>query len=185
MNRSEIIKKFQLYLPTVRKWIEDLLEAYNSQSTFVNTLGFRRLPQYFPSELLERTKVVIVSKVPFPPLSQIGLTEFSAMERMPLDGITYMDTIFVHHLQRTEVLHFHELIHVVQWERLGVDNFLLAYGIGLVQFGYEQSPLEQMAYNMRKGFEWGFAPSNSVKVIQEQTDTIWQQFFPLVTSGKI
>lgn len=180
MNGSEIIRKFQLYLPAVRNWIEDLLEAYNSKSTFVSTLGFPRLSQYFPSELLERTKVVTVSKVPFPPLSQIGLTELSAMERMPLGGITYMDTFFVHHLQRTEALHFHELIHVVQWEKLGVDNFLLAYGIGLVQFGYEHSPLEQMAYNMQKGFEDGFVPSNLIEVIQQQTDAIWQQIAPLL-----
>jgi len=34
---------------------------------------------------------------------------------------------------------------VVQWSRLGTDNFLLAYGLGLFSFKYAQSPLEQMA----------------------------------------
>ena len=38
-------------------------------------------------------------------------------------------------LPLTESLCCHELVHVVQWDRLGVDRFLLAYGIGLVQSG--------------------------------------------------
>jgi hypothetical protein len=180
MNRPEIIRKFQSRLPAVRKWIEELLEVYNSKSNVVSSLGFSRLSKYFPSELLDRVKVVTVSKVPFPPLSQLGLIELSSMEGMLLTGITYMDTIFVHHLQRTEELHFHEFVHVVQWERLGIDNFLLTYGIGLVQFGYEQSPLEQMAYNMQHGFEGGILPSNLIKVIQQKTDLIWQQVAPLI-----
>jgi hypothetical protein len=34
-------------------------------------------------------------------------------------------------------LHFHELVHVIQWARRGVERFLQTYGIGFAQFGYE------------------------------------------------
>ncbi len=51
-------------------------------------------------------------------------------------GITYKDTYFINHLHQTESLHFHELVHVVQWDWLWVDDFLLAYGAGLMQFSY-------------------------------------------------
>ncbi|RQD78666.1 MAG: hypothetical protein D5S03_01735 [Desulfonatronospira sp. MSAO_Bac3] len=37
-------------------------------------------------------------------------------------------------------------MYLVQWERLGVYRFLLAYGAGLMQFRYKDSPLEKMAY---------------------------------------
>jgi hypothetical protein len=34
-------------------------------------------------------------------------------------------------------LHFHELVHVIQLARRGVERFLQTYGIGFAQFGYE------------------------------------------------
>ena len=45
-----------------------------------------------------------------------------------------------------EALHFHELIHVIQWQSLGPERFLKTYAEGLERFGYENSPLEKMAY---------------------------------------
>jgi len=180
MNGSEIIRKFHSALPGVKNWIEDLLEKHNSEATAVSTHGFQRLPQYFPDNLLEGTKAVTIPKVPFPPLSHFGLEEFSALENMPLAGITYNDTFFVHERCKTESLFFHELVHVVQWERLGVDNFLLLYGVGLMQFGYEDSPLEQMAYSLQKRFDQGNVPENLVGFIHQETDAIWRQVAPIV-----
>ncbi len=100
---------------------------------------------------------------------------------MPLTGITYKDTFFINQNHRTESLHFHELTHVVQWERLGIDNFLLAYGVGLMQFGYEKSPLEQMAYTLQRNFEIGTIPNGIIDLIHQQTDDIWSQVKPLVS----
>jgi hypothetical protein len=91
--------------------------------------------------------------VPLPPLSSIGLQRFRDFERGDWDGITYIDTIF---LKRTkaadEELHFHELIHVVQWRLLGPERFLKLYADGLERFGYENSPLEKMAYRAEAEF---------------------------------
>ena len=82
--------------------------------------------------------------------------------------------------QSSESLHFHELVHIVQWARLGVDNFLLAYGLGFILGGYEQSPLEQMAYTLQRSFENGTLPQHLVRHIEEQTDAIWQAAAPIV-----
>ena len=178
---AKIINKFHSALPLIRNWIEDLLESNKENTTSVINLNFSRINQIFPNDLLEKAKVVTVAdKVPFPPLSHIGLHELSGMEQMPLDGITYKDTFFVNQNHRTESLHFHELIHVVQWERLGVDNFLLAYGVGLMQLDYEKSPLEQMAYTLQKNFEIGTIPNVIIDLIHQQTDNIWSQVEPLV-----
>lgn len=179
---AKIINKFHSVLPIIRNWIEDLLESNKKNTTSVINLNYPRINQIFLNDLLERAKVVTVAdKVPFPPLSHIGLHELSGMEQMTLAGITYKNTFFVNQNHRTESLHFHELIHVVQWERLGVDNFLLAYGVGLMQFGYKESPLEQMAYSLQRNFEIGSIPNGIIDLIHQQTDDIWRQVEPLLS----
>lgn len=68
----------------------------------------------------------------------------------------------------------------MQWSRLGVDNFLLAYGVGLLQYGYgyEQSPLEQMAYRLQLEFERGAPLPQLVPRIEALTDAIWERVRP-------
>jgi len=176
MNSVELMRKFRSALPAVREWIEHTLEQNRSSAVSVDTLSFLRLKNVFPTELLVQTKVVVVpGKVPFPPLSQMGLPEFSQMESMSMPGITYKDTFFINHSHQTESLYFHELVHVVQWERLGVDRFLLAYGAGLMQFGYRDSPLEKKAYSLQLDFDKGVLSANTVEIIQQQTDEVWEQ----------
>lgn len=174
MNRLDLIRKLHCALPLVREWIDKTLKEYSPNATSVINLSFPRLYTVLPLDLLTRAKVVVVTgRVPFPPLSQMGLPELAQMENMMMAGITYKDTFFVSHLHQTESLHFHEIVHVVQWERLGIDNFLLAYGAGLMQFGYQDSPLEKMAYSLQADFDSGSLSANSVEIIQQQTDAIW------------
>ena len=133
-----------------------------------------------PQEVLERAKVVTVPRVPFPPVDRFGLTELMFVQQMSFNGITFKDTFFLEQGQASESLHFHELVHVVQWARLGVDNFLLAYGVGLIQSGYEQSPLEAMAYSLQRDFDNGRLPQELVRVIETRTDAIWIEIAPIV-----
>jgi len=181
MDLFDLIRRLHTTLPTVRKWIDDLLEAYKDQATPIISLGFSRLQEVFPSRLLEKAKVVVVTgKLPFPQVSLMGLPELSQMENMPMDGITYKDTFFINEAYRgAESLHFHELIHDVQWKRLGVDNFLLAYGVGLIQFGYQNSPLEQMAYCLQEAFDRGNPATGIVDIIEQRTDAVWRNVAPL------
>jgi hypothetical protein len=102
------------------------------------------------------------------------------MQQMPFDGITFKDTFFLKQGCDSEAVHFHELVHVVQWARLGIDNFLLAYGFGLLSFGYAQSPLEKMAYSLQRDFELGTLPQGLSCVIEQATDAIWEQAAPIV-----
>jgi hypothetical protein len=102
------------------------------------------------------------------------------MQQMSFDGITFKDTFFLQHGCESEAVHFHELVHVVQWSRLGVDNFLLAYGFDLLSFGYARSPLEQMAYRLQRDFELGTLPQGLSRIIEQATDAIWEQAAPIV-----
>lgn len=183
MDSSSLIKKFQPSLPLVRKWIYELLDIYKNKGTPLANLGFQSLQQAFPLALLEKARVIDISgKLPFPPLSSMGLPELSQIENMHMLGVTYKDLIFINHSNPNDMLYFHELVHVVQWERLGVDNFLLAYGVGLMQFGYRQSPLEQMVYSLQRRFKTEMLPMDVVGFIRQKTDSIWDTIAPLLVN---
>jgi hypothetical protein len=120
----------------------------------VASLGFNRLPHYHDEKTLASAKVVVVPKVPVPPLSAMGLDRFNVFEQMDAAGITYLDTYFVRANQlRDESLHFHELVHIIQWRTLGPEKFLAAYADGLERFGYRGGPLEVMAYDLQARFD--------------------------------
>lgn len=181
---ADIIRRFRKALPGIRKWIDRVLLDHAPRTRTVGSLAFKRLSACYPQHLLDRAKVVTVPRVPFPPVSSLGLPEFASLEQAPFAGITFLDTFFVQHGQGSESLHFHEMVHVVQWERLGANNFLLAYGLGLAQFGYERSPLERMAYSLQTRFDGGDVPTNLVQVIEQGTDAIWRRVVPLLEVPK-
>lgn len=181
MNTVHLLHRLNLSLPTVVEWIEKTLEENRDRAIPVTDFGFPCLAKVFPHDLLARAKAVVVTgKVRFPPLSLMGLPELGQMESMSVAGITYKDTFFVNHLYQSESLHFHELVHVVQWEWLGVNQFLLAYGTGLIQSGYRDSPLEQMAYALEARFKAGSLPKDLIDLIQRETDAIWANIAPFI-----
>lgn len=178
--QDDIIQRFHAALPGLRRWIEEFLSNHAEQAQSISTLGFKQLPTCFPQDLLERAKVVILPQVQFPPIDRFGIPELASMQQMPLAGITFKDTFFLRRDRTSESICFHELVHVVQWATLGLDNFLLAYGVGLVQFGYKQSPLEQMAYTLQRSFDEGSPPPELMRLIETRTNDIWTQVAPVV-----
>jgi len=146
-------EEFQTLYPHVIGWIQQTLGAHSSEAKTVSSLRFPRLSGYFSESLLSSTKVVVIDRVPMPPLSSLGLSQFAAFEHGDFEGITYLDTFFVKRRSASvERLYFHELIHVVQWKLLGPETFLATYAAGLEKFGYRESPLEAMAYGAEESF---------------------------------
>jgi hypothetical protein len=146
-------QEFQTVYPLVLSWIRETLATHSMAAKPVSSVGFARLPQYFGTELLASTKFVAVDKIPMPPLSALGLTQFANFESGDFAGITYLDTFFLKKGHSAEErLYFHELIHIVQWRLLGPERFLATYADGLEKCGYRDSPLEIMAYSAEAAF---------------------------------
>jgi hypothetical protein len=146
-------EEFQAVFPYFMDWIARALEVHAGEMQTVASKNFPRLPQYFSSNLLNAAKVVVVDRVPMPPLTSLGLTQFAEFERSDNSGVTYLDTFFLQRERANdEALYFHELIHVVQWRLLGPATFLAAYAAGLEAWGYRNSPLEVMAYDAEAEF---------------------------------
>ncbi len=73
----------------------------------------------YSTDFLTNTFFVVVDKIPkpdIPELRKAGLGDFIDMDAM---GITYNDTYYIKEGEVNNLrLHFHELVHVVQWREL-------------------------------------------------------------------
>jgi hypothetical protein len=157
---TELLQRLQRALPQVEEWIGTLHAQHLKESVRVSDAGFPRLAASFPAALLAATRVALVPAIPFPPVSAYGLPEFQGMADMPMAGITFRDMYFVHPSYLSEGVHFHEMIHVIQWKTLGVRPFLQTYALGILQDGYERSPLEAIAFESQARFEQDAAMSS-------------------------
>jgi hypothetical protein len=162
-------------LPRIREWIVAYTESTAGQQVTVASLSVPNLARCYPKELLESTRVLIADEICYPPLEQFGLVEFKSLQETTWSGITFDDIYYLRRDVVSPVLHFHELVHVVQYQRLGIEQFLWAYSIGLALHRYEDSPLEKMAYDLQLEFEHGIYRRSLVGDIERRTDIIWQE----------
>ena len=147
-------QEFRAFYPVVFGWVQQTLRHYAAAARPVSSFGFQRLPNFYAADTLANAKAVAVDKVPVPPLSAMGLERFADFERMAAAGITYLDTYFLlADRVQDESLHFHELVHVIQWRILGPERFLWLYADGLERHGYRDSSLEVMAYDLQARFD--------------------------------
>jgi hypothetical protein len=169
MNPKELLEK----LPLVRGWIDRTLAEHSNRARPVTSYRFPRLGAFYSNEFLMAAKVVEVERVPVPPLSALGLTGFGEFENGNYAGITFLDTYFVQSGEALrESLHFHELVHVAQWQHLGVERFVMAYALGYLQGGgYRANPLEVMAYDFQDYFDKGGQPINVEAAVRQQLDS--------------
>jgi hypothetical protein len=98
----------------------------------------------------------VEERVPNPPfyshlekLGFTGLPNFTAMAAIAFDDVV------VFHDPLTPQLIFHEMVHVVQYRLLGVDEFARLYVRGYLHGGYEETPLEVCAYQLDGRFLMG------------------------------
>lgn len=180
------LQQLQQKLPKVREWIDRTLAAHSGQARPVAELGFTRLGSYFSPALLTSARAIPVATVPRPPLASMGLAGFDEFENLDADGITYLNSFFVRHgHERDESLHFHELVHVVQWQHLGPDQFIMAYALGhLLNGGYQANPFEDMAYGLQSRFDRNDPPLDVAALVRTELDRIVRALFKrAATSG--
>ena len=177
MPSTERIRALAGKLPIIRDWFDDTVAAYQRQAIPLAHLDLPHLSAHFPPKLLRRAKAILFSEAfPFPPFAEIGLSELSHSEdTATYEAMTYRDTIFLREGFQSEVLYFHELVHVIQWSRLGGNNFLLAYITGLLESGYSGCPLEEMAFTLQERFRQNDLPRNVTEQIHRLTDAAWHK----------
>ena len=139
-------------LNKIERWIDStnlqfLSQRQNCTQFSTNFAGF------YSEEFLSNSYFVIVDSIPkpdFPELRQVGLGNFLDMD---FHGITYKNTYYVVSSGSKNLpLHFHELVHVAQWMHLGPIGFLQRYISEVNSVGYNEAPLEKIAYKFEADF---------------------------------
>jgi hypothetical protein len=140
-------------LVKINEWIDDTLRCYHQDRVPCSRFAAAFQGFYSP-EFLSNSFYVLTNDVPrpdFPELREAGLSEIIDMES---NGITYKNTYFVKcGLKHDLKLHFHELLHVAQWQPLGALDFIHRYIAEINQHTYDGAPLERMAYELDSLFQ--------------------------------
>jgi hypothetical protein len=113
---------------------------------------------FFAASTLDSTRVAVLSveRVVNPPfydqLVRMGFEPAALPNFSLMAAITFVDTVVSHEPFKDRLL-FHELVHVVQYEKLGLAEFAAQYVKGFLCGGsYEAIPLERNAYELEGRF---------------------------------
>jgi hypothetical protein len=143
-----------------RTWIEQQRDLHRPAGGELPSVAKDAVRPFFPPAVLDSARVAVVPAIPNPPFlgqaRDLGLPvagiDFSVME-----GLTLVDTILISQAVPPAdplLLMFHELVHAVQYEILGLEEFSRQYVRGIVDgdFDYYRLPLEVMAYDLGRRF---------------------------------
>ena len=157
--------------------VQDILKTNKglSLTTHLGKAGTNIIAHHFPANWLNDKKVVVMSKMPTPDLNKLfdlvnssksykDITEFQKDCELGLyevlqffskggfAGIAYDKTIFlqIDTLDNT----VHELVHTLQWAKLGPKTFLEKYIHGAIKGGanYFANPAEKIAKDQENEF---------------------------------
>ena len=161
MRANDLLK----HAPAYQKWVDDLLAGHESSAKKVSAYGFRRLSQFFNPETIEAARCVEVDSVPKIPWKEFSLPVPEGMD-IDFEGITFRNTYFLKRKEANqESLHFHEMVHTVQWQMLGNDLFPLIYVLDALKGSYETNILEVIARQVTDFFVKAEDPFNTEFII--------------------
>jgi hypothetical protein len=130
----------------IEEWIRQVNSSHREVRRSCSVLE-EHFNGFYSPEFLKTAFFVVTDEIPkpdFPGLREAGLGDFIDMD---VGGITYNDTYYVKKEAANELrLHFHELVHVLQWRELAPQGFIERYIREIQDFGYDNAPLEKMAY---------------------------------------
>jgi hypothetical protein len=165
----------------VAEHIEQERQTYRPQATPLDKSQKALMAPFFPQSVLESTRVVVLSgqQVSNPPfygdLVGMGFPLGSLPDFSDMGAITFVDTIVSHGPITNQTL-FHELVHAVQYEKLGLPQFAAKYVKGFLAGGsYNAIPLERNAYELDERFAG--APRDAFSVQDEVEDWAFLDLF--------
>ena len=153
------------------QWVQSEREGHRSTARDLTEIEKFEFSPFFDSRILGIAKIKMVPCVRNPGF-YLQLQDMAVPRLLDFTqaaGITFKDTILVSQRYLTShtqlgPLIFHELVHVVQYEVLGVTDFIERYVRDWVDNGldYLAIPLEAKAYELQKRYEKGLKKGLSV-----------------------
>lgn len=155
-------------LDKINGWIDQTLEDYSNAKVSCERFA-SHFNGFYPPAFLATSYYVAVPQLPKPDFPELRQAGFGSLIDRDVNGITYKNTYFIKEGKENRLkLHFHELVHVLQWQTLGATGFINRYMEEILRFGYEDAPLEKMAFALEEHFVKGGAPFNIYRHVQQE-----------------
>jgi hypothetical protein len=143
-----------------REWILAQRTEHRPRAEPILASACPFLEPFFGSDVLDRARCRAVPRIEDPPFltEAVALGVPQTIDFTQMAGITFQDTILLSQAQPIANpigLLFHELVHVVQYDALGVGEFARQYVLGFAAggFDYFAIPLERTAFECQARFE--------------------------------
>ncbi len=155
----------------VAEYISLQHQTYRRRAILLGRDQKEALAPFFSAPTLDSARVLVLSneRVCNPPfygaLLNLGFDPAILPDFTHMAAITFVDTVVSHAAFKDRLL-FHELVHVVQYQKLGLEGFAVRYVSGFLGGGsYEAIPLEMNAYQLEARF--AAAPTSPFSVEAE------------------
>jgi hypothetical protein len=155
----------------VAQYISEQHKTYRGRAKPLDRNQMVAVHPFFPASTLDSARILVLSgeRIGNPPfyreLLLMGFEPGILPEFTDMAAITFVDTV-VSHEPFTDRLLFHELVHVVQYQKLGLENFAVKYLTGFLEGGsYEAIPVELNAYELDARF--AATPTRAFSVADE------------------
>ena len=150
-------------------YIESQRDSYAPRAIPLSREQKQAMAEFFLPQLIADTRVLVlrgerISNPDFYPMLR-SLGFHNLPDQSTMAAITLSDKV-VAHVDFTDGLLFHELVHVEQYRQLGIPRFAKLYVCGFLSGGsYEAIPLEVNAYALGARYENG--PTQHFSVAEE------------------
>jgi hypothetical protein len=145
------------------QWVAHQRTAFRPLGQELSANQLAEFVRYFHRTLLTKVRIVTVPAIENPAFLEQYRPIFAQASAPVLDfsrmwGITFVDTVLIVEdaiRDNLDSLVFHELVHVVQYDILGLDKFVELFITGWVNqgFNYAAIPLEMDAYELQYKYE--------------------------------
>jgi hypothetical protein len=146
-----------------QKWVKEQRLAFRPRGRALPAALLAGFLPFFEARLLKEIRLVTVPALENPGFLEAYRQSFSEKGLPLLDfssmpAITLVDTVLLADRFRPEDdrgLLFHELVHAVQYDLLGLDKFVELYLLGWINLGFNYAaiPLEMDAYELQNRYE--------------------------------
>ena len=147
-------------------WMDEVVQKHKDRRVSCISLPplFR---DYFPAEFLENSYYVFVDEIPMPLGDSLKEAYDLFRQVESIEGMAIKNTYFIKRgCESVMSHHFHELIHICQWQILGDEEFISRHLTELNTCGYKDSPLESMARLLESRFSNKEVISDLVRLVR-------------------
>lgn len=175
----------------IHYWIYDILFQYYDK--MISCKKFEtEFKGFHKPEHLSKCYYVIVKNIPTPDLIDFESFEsvFSDLKLSDLQNIGLNELINTNaaaitfrnvYLIKEEFVddlsvHFHELVHIFQWQYFGSKEFLFHYLSEVKKYGYKNAPMEKMAYELENHFKNKRSVLNVSNFVRKKLNLLYPNF---------